>query len=222
MLDSALRLTLIAGLLAAGAAHAQNLVAAPDFDTANEFTSNWGNLGADKTWSPLDFESNAFSGSVSINNTASIAGTGTLVNSTCFPVLEGDRIAYSAWQFTPSPPQAEGFARIVLQWRASCPAGAFVGGDVNTTSEAVGEWTYFSNDAIAPVGAGGARLALNSVKITAGGSYQVYFDHVYAPEPRAVASACAVALCLASAATARRVRPANARDVARVALRPAR
>jgi hypothetical protein len=222
MLDWALRGTVIAVLLAAGTAGAQNLVPAPDFDTANEFTTNWGNLGADKTWSSLDFEDSPFSGSASVDNTTPSAGTGTLINSTCFPVLEGDRIAYSAWQFTPSPPQGDGFARITLQWRASCPSGAFVGGDVSTISAAVGDWTYFSSEAIAPVGAGGARLSLSSVKTSAGGSYKVYFDHVYAPEPSALASTCAAALCLASAATARRVRRANARDGARVALRPAR
>lgn len=217
-------LVVLAGLVAASVAHAQpgNLVLAPDFDSASDLTNNWSNLGTDKTWSPLDFEDSASSGSVSVNNTASSAGTGTLIHSTCFPVLEGDRIAYAAWQFTPSPPQGEGFARIALQWRASCPSGAFVGGDVNTISEAIGEWTYFSSEAIAPVGAGGARLSPSSVKITAGGSYQVYFDHVFAPEPSAAASACAVALCLASAATARRVRRVNAPDAARVASRPAR
>lgn len=192
---------LLAGLVAAGVAHAQpgNLVPGPDFDSASDLTDHWSNLGADKGWSSLDFEEDPASGSVSINNTDSSAGTGTVVHSTCFPVLEGEPIAYSAWQFTPSPPQGDGFARITLQWRASCPSGAFVDGGVNTISEAVGGWTYFSSEAIAPIGAGGARMTLVAVKTTAGGSYPVYFDHVFAPEPSGVASACAVAVCLASA-----------------------
>ncbi len=194
---SAIAAALIGALLAAGAAHAQNLVPGPDFDSASDFTNNWGNLGAGKTWSVLDFEGNPFSGSVSIDNTDP-GSTGIAVFTPCFPVVEGDTYAFSAWQFTPSPPQGDGLARLLLQWRQSCPAGPFLGGDVIVDSEAIGDWTFLSKEAVAPAGAGGARLWLLSVKITAGGGYQIYFDHAYVPEPSAAAAACAAAACLAA------------------------
>ena len=83
-------LALLAALVAAGVAHAQpgNLVSGPDFDSASDLTNNWGNLGSGKAWSSLDFEASATSGSVSINNTAPSAGTGSAVFTPCFPVDE--------------------------------------------------------------------------------------------------------------------------------------
>lgn len=195
------RLLLAAGLLALGTAtHAEaaNLIAAPSFNTEFEFLGYWENLVAGDVWTTLDFEDDPFSGSMAINNEIAGAGIGAAVTSPCLPVTPGAIYRFSAWQFTPSPQLVDGFAQIFLQWRDACPSGALGGISTAASSDATLAWTFFSGEALAPVGANGASLWLIAVKTLAGGTFSVYFDEAFVPEPEESASVFAAAASLAA------------------------
>ena len=189
-----------AGLLALGTAtHAEagNLIAAPSFDTNAEYLANWENLPAG-TWTDLDFEENPLSGSVAINNDILDAGTGLPVITPCLTVTPGATYRFSAWQFTPSPQLAAGYARLSLQWRDSCPSGALGDNSTAASSDVTLAWTFFSGEATAPAGANGAHLWLTAVKTPASGTFSVYFDEAFVPEPDQSASVLAAAASLAA------------------------
>ena len=199
---------MVTSLLAlATAAHAQagNLVPAPSFDTELEFLANWENLSAGDVWTSLDFEDNPSSGSVRINDDIPGADTGMAVISPCLPVTPGTIYQFSAWQFTPSPQPVVGYAALFLEWRDSCPSGALVGFPT-VTSDVTLAWTFFSAVAPAPVSAHGARLWLSAVRTPASGTFSVYFDQAFVPEPGREAAAVTAA---ASLAFVRRRRPGS-------------
>ena len=194
------RILLATALLAlATAAHAGsgNLIPAPSFNTEAEFLANWDNLPAG-SWTDLDFEDNLLSGSVAINNDLLDAGTGIPVITPCLTVTPGATYRFSAWQFTPSPQLAAGYARLSLQWRDSCPSGALGDSSTAASSDVTLAWTFFSGEATAPPGAHGARLWLTAVKTPASGTFSDYYDEAFVPEPEEGASAFAAAASLAA------------------------
>jgi hypothetical protein len=171
-----------------------NLVSGPSFDSEPSFLSNWTNLSPGKSWGALDFEADPSSGSVFIENSAPGSGVTQAVISTCFLVVPGATYEYGAWHFTPSPPQSDGAARLLLQFRESCPSGPFTGADEGVNSDALGQWTYFSDTAQAPPTAGGARIWVGAFKTNAGSVFSTYLDQVFVPEPDGVAAAACAAL----------------------------
>lgn len=194
------RILLAAALLALGTAtraEAGNLIPAPSFDTEGEFLANWENLSAG-TWTDLDFEDNLLSGSVIVSNDVPGADVGIPIISLCLPVTPGTTYQFSAWQYQPSPRAVAGYAQLILQWRESCPSGALMGSTA-VNSDEFGAWTFVSGSpAEAPVGAHGARLWLNAVRTPASGTFSVYFDEVFVPEPHQRASAFVAAASLAA------------------------
>src|SRR5262249_23717011 len=151
-----------------------------------ELTGGWTNLSSSESWTSLDVNADPSSGSVRIDNTAPDAGTIVPMFSVCMNVVPGETYAFSAWQFTPSPPLAAGSARLYLQWRESCPDGAFMGASpVPADSAAEGVWTLVSGEAQAPVGATGAHLWLSVVKTPGASERSTYFDDLFVPEPGA-------------------------------------
>jgi hypothetical protein len=189
---------LVVVALCASAAHAQNLLPYPHFDAASDLTDGWSNLSAAESWTSLDVNDDPGSGSVAIENTSTTAGAGIGIFSVCVDVVLGQTYAFSAWQFTPSPPQAPGSARLLMQWRQSCPSGAFTGGDVIVDSPAEGAWAQVAGEAQAPLGAGGARLWVSVVKTTTTAKRTAFFDEAFVPEPgTAPASIAAVAVVAA-------------------------
>ena len=177
---------------------AQNLIPGASFDTSGDFTANWFNLSPSTTWSSEDLDASPTSGSARISNELAPA-TGVLVQSTCASVVPGATYAFSGWQFTPDLQIAEGVASISAQFRANCPAGAFVGGDVTEQSSAIGSWTLIEGEFAAPASAAGVRLLLVGIK-TAGlptDPFVVHFDEVFLPEPRALRSGVAALVAVA-------------------------
>ena len=194
------RLLLAAALLALGTAtraEAGNLIPAPSFDTAVEFLANWENL-FDGAWTDFDFEENPFSGSVIVNNDVPGADVGIPVISPCVPVTPGTAYQFSAWQYQPSPRPVAGYAQLLLQWRESCPSGALLGSS-GVNSYEFGAWTFVERPpTVAPVGAHGARLWLTAVRTPVSGTFSVYFDEAFVPEPDQSASVLAAAASLAA------------------------
>ncbi len=194
------RFLLTAALLAlATAAHAGagNLIPAPSFNTEVEFLANWENtvFGA---WTDLDFEDKLSSGSVIVSNDTPGADVGIPILTPCLPVTPGTSYAFSSWQYQPSPRPVAGYAQLILQWRESCPLGAVMGSS-SVNSYEFGAWTFVSGlPAEAPVGAYGARLWLNAVRTPASGTFSVYFDEAFVPEPHQRASAFVAAASLAA------------------------
>jgi hypothetical protein len=126
------------------------------------------------------------------------AESGIPIISPCLPVTPGTTYQFSAWQYQPSPRPVTGYAQLILQWRESCPSGVLVG-SAEVSSHGFGAWTFVSGlPAQAPVGAYGARLWLTAVKTPASGTFSVYFDEAFVPEPDEGASAFAAAASLAA------------------------
>jgi hypothetical protein len=71
----------------------------------------------------------------------------------------------------------------MLQWRESCPSGAFTGGFESASSAATLAWSEIAGIGSAPLGANGARLWLIAVRTPAAGTFSVYFDQAFVPEP---------------------------------------
>lgn len=177
-------------------ATAANLLSGTSFDSPADLTTYWGNLGPHATWSALDVDGLSSSGSVLLSNTNS-PGSAILIFSACVPIDPGKSYRFAAWHLTPGPQLATGFARVAVQWRESCPLGAFTGSDASSgASQTIGAWTELEGLAQAPLTAGGARLYVEEAKLTglATDPFDVYFDEVFLPEPTGGATAAVVAL----------------------------
>ena len=102
----------------------------------------------------------------------------------CVAVTEGQAYDFGAWYFMQIFQPGSGSARVALQWRESC-GGAFIGGDAEVASTTEGVWTQIAGRAVAPAGAGSARIQLVNTKSTGaqGEEREVHFDAVFLPEP---------------------------------------
>jgi hypothetical protein len=181
----------LAGLLflaASNPAIASNLIPGSGFDAPGELTMHWSNLGADKVWSSDDRLGSGQSGSLLMINDEDPL-TGILVFSSCVPVVPGEIYSFGAWHFVQFLQPAEGYAQVEVQWRESCPAGAFLPPVPTASSSAIGSWTLIEDQAEAPTGANGARLVLVDTKTAgaAGLDLAIYFDDAFLPEPSGVA-----------------------------------
>lgn len=199
-------LVAIVFLAVSARALAANLLPGSGFDAPDDLTMHWGNLGPGKVWSSEDRLGSDSSGSLLMIN-GEDPGTGILLFSSCVPVVAGNAYDFGGWSYIPFLQPADGFAQVRIQWRETCPAGAFTGSEVAATSTTIGEWTLVEGEAEAPVGAGGARLALSNGKTSGaeGIGFEVYFDDVFLPEPGGAGSATGAFLALA--ALRRRARP---------------
>jgi hypothetical protein len=135
---------------------------------------------------------------VIVSNDTPGADVGIPIISPCLPVTPGTSYQFSAWQYQPSPRPVAGYAQLILQWRESCPSGALTG-SASVNSYEFGAWTFVAGlPTEAPVGAYGASLWLTAVRTPASGTFSVYFDEAFVPEPDGSASTFAAAASLAA------------------------
>ena len=186
-----------------GLASAQNLIPFASFDTSLDLQLGWGNLSEGKVWSSVDIDNSSSSGSLLMIHDQR-AGSGILVWSSCVAVDEGQAYEFGGWHFTQFLQPGTGFARVTVQWYDSC-GGSFLD-EESETSSVVGLWTEIAGRAVAPDGAGGARLQLVNGKTTGneGEERRIHFDEVFLPEPGQATAGLAVMVALALLRRSRR------------------
>ena len=126
----------------------------------------------------------------------------------CLPVVPGQSVRVGGWIRIPSGQDRTGTAQVAMAWFPSPECGAqplFANTPVITTP---GDWTPVDDTFEAPLGAGGASVALHSRKNEAGGVFTSYYDDLYVclPEPGAAPLGAATAFAVAALEARRRRR----------------
>ena len=191
----------IAAALAVGAiaspARSQNLLANPDFDTAQQL-AGWLETG---TWSSDDFAGDPSSGSVRVATSSPVATTVLLRQ--CVGAASGASFDFSA-EVRVASGQSPGSARLAVAfWDTPDCSGTesdAVGYFQSSAAPTTGDWSPVASSAVAPALTQSALMELAVSKGVAGGSLAAYFDHVSLPEPgAALAPAAALAVLCALA-----------------------
>ena len=213
----------LALLLVALDARAQNLIPNPSFSDLFMLDGWSEDTPADSSWSSIDADEVANSGSVRIQNSFESNGHG--VTSACMPVEAGElyRVAASTLWFDAESTTDGGVqARLGFYQTAGCTTALTFGGTGRVTT-APDDWRSIQASKLAPAGAQSALVDLWAWNVGGGGTFVAYFDEVELvslPEPNAaLAAACAVAMLAAIGADARarsrRVTVRRTEDLAR-------
>jgi hypothetical protein len=195
----------VAVVAAAPAARAQNLLPNGSFPELF-MLEGWPQLES-ATWSAIDADEVANSGSLRVANAADVSAKGA--NSDCFPA-EGDtlyRIAASVlWLDAES--SADGDVQVRLSFYASsnCTGGVFAKGGLQTV--AADSWQRVQALVVSPPGTLSGQASLWNWRDGSSGTFVSYFDDaevVSLPEP--AGSALAMGVLAALAAIKRQGRP---------------
>lgn len=211
---------LLALLLVAPDAHAQNLIPNPSFSDLFMLDGWSEDVSTDSSWSSIDADEVANSGSVRIENSFESNGHG--VTSACMPVEAGDRYRVAArtlWLDAESSTDGGVQARLGFYQTGSCTTALTFGG-TGRVYTAPDDWQSIQGSKVAPAGAQSAQVDLWAWNVAGGGTFVAYFDEVELvslPEPDgALAAACAAATLAACArARSRRVTVRGTEDLAR-------
>jgi len=204
------------GITLTGRTPSPNLLLSPGFDDPASLDDWPTNVFGSVTWSALDVDDAADSGSALIGVDAPNAGNTRTIVSSCFPASPGDELDLGTWAYIPTQ-SVPGRVTPILIWFATddCTGSSVSSVNAGGNDPPLDRWFHSAITTTVPEGAASQKLFLGGAKSEAAAEdFELYVDSpvlAFVPEPGAglAAGAMAAALALLGRRAAPRARGAG-------------